>query len=212
MDERVYTACLIFTGVLFLGLLWASVRLISGSPDTDMDDYQVTVLVIFALLIFVVTASYVWYNLKFVQHQGRYFFWGLLPISALVALGWREVLQPLQGLISGTLGAVLAGALFMAGLVAGDIDTWTLLMVTAASVLLLIQPILLIGTQRKNDDKNDDKNDKATAQLAPTRSTRAFSMLTGLLRWGTWAAPFLLLILLNLLIPLIYIGPQLGRP
>lgn len=40
----------------------------------------------------------------------------MLPISTAVALGWREVLQPLQGLITGTLGAVSAGAIFVSGL------------------------------------------------------------------------------------------------
>jgi 4-amino-4-deoxy-L-arabinose transferase-like glycosyltransferase len=51
MDARIYQAAFYFTGVLFLGLLWASVRLISGPPDTDMDAFQTSVIALLGLLI-----------------------------------------------------------------------------------------------------------------------------------------------------------------
>ena len=146
MDARIYTAMLIFTGVLFLGLLWTLIRLISGKPDTDIDTYQRWVLCFLGIIVFAVAAAYIWYNTKFVQHQGRYFFWGLLPISTFVALGWREVMRPLQGLITGFLAVVLAAALAIAGLVSGGLDKWTLLTIGLMALLLLVQPLLFIGT------------------------------------------------------------------
>lgn len=54
MDERIYTAFLIFSGVLFLGLLWAVVRFISGVPDTDMNDFQIAVLVLLGVMMLAV--------------------------------------------------------------------------------------------------------------------------------------------------------------
>ena len=103
MDERVYTLLFVFSGVIFFGLLWALVRFICGRPEADMDRFQFWVLGLLVMMVFAVFASYLWYNAKFVQHQGRYLFWGMLAISALVALGWREVMQPLQGKVTGFL-------------------------------------------------------------------------------------------------------------
>jgi 4-amino-4-deoxy-L-arabinose transferase-like glycosyltransferase len=202
MDERIYTACLLFSGVLFLGLLWAIVRLISGQPDTEMSSLQVSVLALFGLLLLAVIAGYVVYNVKFVQHQGRYFFWGLLPISTCVALGWREVLRPLQGGITGALGAALALALTVAGILGGDMDKWLLLMVGLIAGVLLLQPLtLLMATPAAGKARSPFPN------LAS--NNQALAWLGARLRSGIWALPFVLLFLLNLFIPFLYILPQL---
>lgn len=202
MDERIYTAMLIFTGVLFLGLLWTLIRLISGRPDTDIDDYQRWVLFFFGLVVLAVAAAYVWYNTKFVQHQGRYFFWGLLPISTFVALGWREVMRPLQGIITGFLAVVLAVALTTAGMVTGGLNKWTLLTIGFMALVLLLQPLLFIGTEGY-----------LVRWLPPGVSTwcaRPFpAFVRRSLRTLAWMAPFLLLLLLDALIPALYIVPQL---
>lgn len=203
MDERIYTALLLFTGVIFMGVLWATVRFISGGPDTDMDVFQLSVLLLFGLILVVVTVSYLWYNMKFVQHQGRYFFWGLLPISTIVALGWREVLQPLQGAITGFLALVLAGAMAMSGAVTGYLDKWTLLSISLFALLLLFQPLLLGGTS------------KSVLRWLPARLKRwmarpAVARWLAWARTGAWALPFVLLFVLDLAIPRLFVVPQLG--
>lgn len=202
MDERIYTAMLIFTGILFLGLLWTLIRLISGTPDTDIDDYQRWVLFFFGVIVITVAAGYVWYNTKFVQHQGRYFFWGLLPISTFVALGWREVMRPLQGLITGFLALVLAAALTAAGMVTGGLNKWTLLTIGLTALLLLCQPLLFIGTEGY------------TVRWLPQRfhdfwARPLLALVRHSLQTVVWLLPFLLLLLLNVLIPTLYIVPQL---
>jgi 4-amino-4-deoxy-L-arabinose transferase-like glycosyltransferase len=202
MDERIYTAMLIFTGVLFLGLLWTLIRLLSGKPDTDIDDYQRWVLFFFGLIVVVVAAGYIWYNAKFVQHQGRYFFWGLLPISTFVALGWREVMRPLQGLITGFLALVLAAALTVAGMVTGGLNKWTLLTIGLTALLLLLQPLLFIGAEGYTLRWLPPRVHAFWAQPLP-------AFVRGSLRTAAWLAPFLLLLLLNALIPTLYIVPQL---
>lgn len=202
MDERIYTALLIFTGVIFLGLLWATVRLISGPPDTDMNRYQTHVQILFALLIGMVFLAYLLYNAKFVQHQGRYFFWGLLPISAMFAMGWREVLHPIQGVITGFLGAVLAVSLGVTGYMSGNVDKWPDLLLFLISLLLLLQPLLLADL------------DERTIKRLPSSLRRLFrrppvARLMRPLRLAAWSVPFVLLFLLNLLIPTLYLMPQL---
>jgi 4-amino-4-deoxy-L-arabinose transferase-like glycosyltransferase len=202
MDERIYTAMLIFTGILFLGLLWTLIRLLSGKPDTDIDDFQRWVLFFFGLIVVAVAAGYIWYNAKFVQHQGRYFFWGLLPISTFVALGWREVMRPLQGLITGFLAFVLAAALTIAGMVTGGLNKWTLLTIGLIALLLLSQPFLFIGTEGYVLRWLPPRFHAFWAHPVP-------AFLRHSLRTLAWLAPFLLLLLLNALIPTLYIVPQL---
>ncbi len=202
MDQRIYTALLIGTGILFLGLLWSLIRLISGKPDTDVDDYQRWVLIVFAVMVSIVTASYIWYNTKFVQHQGRYFFWGLLPISTFVALGWREVMRPLQGTITGILAAILAVALAFTGYVSGNLNQWTILTIALFAIPLLLQPLLFIGVA----DYTLPWLPRSIQRLAAT----PLIIRTGyILRFCVWVAPFALLVILNLLIPTLYLLPQL---
>jgi hypothetical protein len=200
MDNRIYIALLIFSGIIFLGLLWATVRLISGGPDTDMDAYQLAVLILLSVMLLAVLAGYLAYNTKFVQHQGRYFFWGLLPIGTVVALGWREVMQPLQGIITGVLTAVLAVATLASGYFTGNLDKWTVLTMTLFALVLLCQPLLLGGT--------------TLHRLPPALRRR---MTQPRVAWGlralrqtVWALPFLLLFVLNLAIPHLWIVPQLA--
>jgi 4-amino-4-deoxy-L-arabinose transferase-like glycosyltransferase len=202
LDERIYTAFLVFSGVIFLGVLWALVRLISGGPDMDMDDFQLWVLALFGFVLLAVAGGYVWYNLKFVQHQGRYLLWGLLPLSTYVALGWREVLRPFQGLITAILACVLAFSLGLISYMSSKIDRWTVTIVLASALFLLCQPLLLIGVQ--SDVGHWLK------RLGHLERPRWLIQGASLLRSVVWAVPFLLLALLNWLIPALYILPQLA--
>jgi hypothetical protein len=53
-----------------------------------------TILIV--LLMFVLTLGlHIWYNLTFVQHQGRYLFPALIPISVGLAAGLAFWLRPL---------------------------------------------------------------------------------------------------------------------
>src|SRR5690606_12659654 len=144
--------------------------------------FQLSVLILFGLILLAVTFSYTWYNMKFVQHQGRYFFWGLLPISTVIALGWREVLQPLQGAITGFLTLVMAGALALTGMVAGSLDKWTMLSISVTALILLGQPLLLGGVSTY------------TPRRLPAWARRwmarpLVARLLGMARAGVWALP-----------------------
>ncbi len=53
------------------------------------------------LLWFVLTlGGYLYYNLTFVQHQGRYLFPALIPIGLVFAIGWWQVLDKIKGLVT----------------------------------------------------------------------------------------------------------------
>ena len=203
MEPRIYALLLAFTGALLLGLLWALVRFICGRPEADMDRYQFWVLGFFGVMALAVLASFVWYNLKFVQHQGRYFFWGLLPISAFMALAWRELMQPLQGKLTGLLALVLALALAIADLRTDIMDRWAILAIGWFGLLMLLQPLLLSGAV-------DAIVVGAPLWLQQMLGQRKLQPLLRAARVAVWAAPFVMLFLLNLAIPFRYILPQLG--
>ncbi|MBK8046932.1 MAG: hypothetical protein IPK16_07290 [Anaerolineales bacterium] len=205
MDTRIYTLLLVFTGVIFFGLLWAVVRFISGRPETDMDRYQFWVLGFFSIMALAVAASYVAYNVKFVQHQGRYFLWGILPISVFVALGWREVMQPLQGKVTGFLAGVLTISLVVASLFTPMQDRMIIAALGMVALLLMLQPFLLSGAV-------DAIIIGAPYRLQRWLSKRPLQPWLAVLRTLAWAMPFVLLWLLTLAVPFWYIQPQLALP
>lgn len=167
-----------------------------------MDAFQLSVLILFGLMLIVVTIGYVGYNFKFVQHQGRYFFWGLLPISTVVALGWREVLQPLQGAITGFMATVLAVATAVSSTVTGDMNQWTVLAIGLIALVLFCQPLLLggVGPEALRWLPNSTRQWMARPRVA---------VVLRLVRSLTWAIPFILLLILDLAIPHLFIVPQL---
>jgi 4-amino-4-deoxy-L-arabinose transferase-like glycosyltransferase len=56
---------------------------------------------IILILLFVLTVGgYLYYNLTFVQHQGRYLFPALIPIGLALAIGWWHILERIKGWIA----------------------------------------------------------------------------------------------------------------
>lgn len=190
MDGRVYGLLLIFSAVVAAGLAAGVWRLMTadGRPQTaalrahppNPRHPRSIGLFIALLLLAGVAASYVWYNLGFVQHQGRYLFPALFSFGLLVALGWREALRPRTSLVIA--GLLLVWALFLAGtgVAAGALDKWTLLFLGGGAGVLLVNAALdrFPGGER--------------------------------LRPALYALPFVLLILLDAAIPFLYTVPQLA--
>jgi 4-amino-4-deoxy-L-arabinose transferase-like glycosyltransferase len=102
MPTWVYISLLLFTLLTAVGLGWAivSYRTEANRPlvenDSSGDHLKAPILLLigtFSLSLFV----YLTYNLTFVQHQGRYLFPALIPISIGVALSWAALSKPLYG-------------------------------------------------------------------------------------------------------------------
>jgi len=87
--------------------------------------------------------AYAWYNVQFVQHQGRYLFTALIPIAIAFALGWEEALRPRSsrllaaGLVLLGFGLVARGALGGHGL-----PKWPLALTGLVAAGLAIRPWL----------------------------------------------------------------------
>lgn len=187
MDGRVYTLLLIFSAIVAAGLLAGLWRVGTedGRRQTADGFYPRSIgLFVAGLLLAGVFASYIWYNLGFVQHQGRYLFPALFSFGLLFALGWREALRPrVSFVIAGLLflwAVLLAGTgLVSTGSTGVGLDKWTLLFLAGGMGVLLVNGLL----ERIPGGKK--------------------------LRLALYALPFVSLILLDAAIPFLYTVPQL---
>ncbi len=132
LDQRVYTLLGLLTLLAVVGF---GVWLWRERGRRDLSDFQRRGLGLLALQTLFVVGAYAWYNVDFVQHQGRYLFPALLPLSIGFALGW-EGLAWRQGSRVAAIVAVVVVILALAlGLAAGDVDVWAMLLAGGAAVV-----------------------------------------------------------------------------
>jgi 4-amino-4-deoxy-L-arabinose transferase-like glycosyltransferase len=136
LDQRIYQALAIISALAAVGfVLWA---LGAWRRRTEFPPWQWAAGGLLALLGLLTLATYVWYNLGFLQHQGRYLFRALVPISLAVALGWREVLRRER---AWQMVLLLLGSAIVLRL-AGLLPNWPLLMLVAAALAFVIRRFL----------------------------------------------------------------------
>jgi 4-amino-4-deoxy-L-arabinose transferase-like glycosyltransferase len=126
MDSRIYLALAILCGMAAGGLALRVVKRKSSSGSRQPALWLLVATVLLTLLL------YAWYNLQFVQHQGRYLFTALIPIAIGFTLGWDEALQPRNSLWI-ALGLVVTGiALVVWGVTIGPgLPKWPLALILA---------------------------------------------------------------------------------
>jgi hypothetical protein len=136
LDERIYQALAILSGLAVLGLaLWA---ILSWRRRAAIASWQWAVGGLLALSVLLTLLSYLWYNTQFVQHQGRYLFPALMPIGLAMSLGWREALSRKAAL-------PLAALFFLAGAglaLAGVASKWPSFMLGVAAAGLVLRRLL----------------------------------------------------------------------
>ena len=54
--------------------------------------------IILVVWFILTVGGYLYYNVTFVQHQGRYLFPALIPIGLAFAIGWWQILDKIKGL------------------------------------------------------------------------------------------------------------------
>jgi len=135
MDARVYLFLTLFSLLILTGLAWQWRRWRRG--ELLLSSFQKRGLGLLLLHLGLVAAAYLWYNLDFVQHQGRYLFPALLPISILAAGGLLGLFSPGGSGWGGVVALVLLGVWLGLGIMAGDVNKWALLLSGGAAILLL---------------------------------------------------------------------------
>ena len=139
VDQRIYLILALLCAVVGLGLV---LFVIKSVRRRTLSSSQRTVLGLLALSAFFTLLSYIWYNLKFVQHQGRYLFPALIPIGLAFALGLREILARDNAKAMAFL--FLAGVLMLAGkgLVTGDFNKLSIFLLGGAAAAFGIKAFL----------------------------------------------------------------------
>jgi 4-amino-4-deoxy-L-arabinose transferase-like glycosyltransferase len=104
MDTRIYQGLGILTGVTGLGFCLGAV----GQRRKESEQRAVgqfasrhvpTLLAVSAVLTI---GGYLWWNLSFVQHQGRYLFPALIPLGLAAGVGWEKLTQARTARIAAT--------------------------------------------------------------------------------------------------------------
>ncbi len=204
MDARVYTVLYILTAMAAVGILF---RLRAGVNRNEwpwsrfLSSPGMTLL----LLWLATLGAYGWYNLGFIQHQGRYLFPALPAWSLLFAIGWWAVLERRASLVAG--GVLLAGAgahFAFATLAGGTDDRWTLLLFGIAGLGMLIYRLLCGRVSRVFGAIGVGDQDGASLDASDGLRNG------GELRTIVYICLFVAVVALDIAIPFLYIVPQLS--
>ena len=149
MDSRIYFVLALVCGVVIGGLVLRGAASASrarragsgqAAAEPRLAGYALRLLACSALLTLLV---YGWYNLQFVQHQGRYLFTALIPVSIGFGMGWDGALRPHNSRL------IAVGLLILAlGLAAGSLlahqalPRWSLALTVVVAAGLAVRPLL----------------------------------------------------------------------
>ena len=204
MDARIYTFLLILSAMAALGIMFAFWRRTAGG-GIAWRDFISSPWMTLILLWSAAFAAYGWYNLGFIQHQGRYLFPALPAWSLFFALGWWAALGRRASLFAGGILLVSSSAYLLIMTVSGgEADRWTLLLLGAAGVGLLLYGLVSARVERifgrRRSVSADSRGFRSTSGL---RNASVLHMIL-------YAGLFLVLAAIDIAIPFLYIVPQLG--
>ncbi len=136
VDERIYLLLALLSGLLGLGLLISIIRVWQG--QSRLTQAQRGGLRLLAASATFSVLTYLGYNLKFVQYQGRYLFPALGPLALATALSLWEILQPRTARPL-AIGLALVSLLFLVhGMLSGHVPGWGLVLLVAGAAFLAV--------------------------------------------------------------------------
>jgi 4-amino-4-deoxy-L-arabinose transferase-like glycosyltransferase len=140
VDERIYLLLALLCAIVGLGFLIYLVR-VARQRDI-LSAYQKTALGLLALSAFLTVLSYLWYNTKFVQHQGRYLFPALVPLGLFFALGLREILAKGRAKVIAALCLLALLVLAAKGLLTSDFNKWSMALLGGTALAFGLKTLL----------------------------------------------------------------------
>ena len=140
VDERIYLLLALLCAIVGLGFLFYLARVVRRR-DT-LSAYQKAALGLLALSAFLTLLSYLWYNCKFVQHQGRYLFPALVPLGLFFALGLRETLTKKRAKVIAGLCLLASLILAAKGLLTSDFNKWSMALLGGTALAFGLKTLL----------------------------------------------------------------------
>jgi hypothetical protein len=139
LDVRLYQILALLSALALAGFgIWAAG---AWQRRARFEPWQWASGGVLALSALLSLAGYLWYNTQFLQHQARYLFPALVPISLTAALGWREALRRERALL---MAGLLVGGIAALGL-AGALSLWPLIMLGGTAGVLVVRRFLPDG-------------------------------------------------------------------
>jgi 4-amino-4-deoxy-L-arabinose transferase-like glycosyltransferase len=138
MDSRTYLFLTLLSLIALGGFVAFLAALVSpAEPALRLTLEQGQALGLMALAILLIFLAYAWYNLSFVQFQGRYLFPGLIPLGIFFALGLTEALNRRWAWwLAGVLALALIWVIVGWGLT-GGLDKWAVVLIGLALSLVV---------------------------------------------------------------------------
>jgi hypothetical protein len=141
VDQRIYLLLALLCAIVGLGFLFYLARVVRRR-DT-LSAYQKAALGLLALSAFLTLLSYLWYNCKFVQHQGRYLFPALVPLGLFFALGLRETLTKKRAKVIAGLCLLALLILAAKGLLTSDFNNkWSMALLGGTALAFGLKTLL----------------------------------------------------------------------
>jgi 4-amino-4-deoxy-L-arabinose transferase-like glycosyltransferase len=135
VDRRIYMALGLLLALAAIGIASFALRALRQGEAHASAHRKPMALLLSSLALTLV--SYLWYNLQFVQHQGRYLFPALIPFSLLFAIGLTELLRRSVALRVGAFLLLVVIAAGIHGLVTADIRETLMIMLGCWAVFLV---------------------------------------------------------------------------
>ena len=204
MDARIYTVFFILSAIAAVGVLFRCWKRVTAEA-TRWSYFLSSPWIALLLLWLAAFIAYGWYNIGFIQHQGRYLFPALPAWSLLFAMGWWAVFERRASLAAGgILLGTAAAYLLLSPLVGRAADRWTLLLFGLAGVGLLLHGLLSDRIVRSIT--GTVAGDQYRGPQGASSRLREDDVLRTIL----YVLPFLAMFALDMAIPFLYIVPQLG--
>jgi hypothetical protein len=135
-DERVYMGLAVLSGMLTIGFAHFLLRVWRG--EIRLTTFQTRTFWLLSIAAALSVVTYLGYNLKFVQHQGRYLFTALGPLAVAVAISVLELMTPRLARAAALVLLLAASAGTALGALTGDLPSWSVLLLLAAAAWMTV--------------------------------------------------------------------------
>jgi hypothetical protein len=132
LDSRIYRGLAIFSGLIVWGAVWWLVVALRQGLEARQRD----TLILLGTSSLITIAMFVWYNVTFVQHQGRYLFPALPIVAVAAARGLEQLLDHKLAVSTALLLLMVVMVTGVVGVIVGNLPLWSMFLVCVPAILL----------------------------------------------------------------------------
>jgi 4-amino-4-deoxy-L-arabinose transferase-like glycosyltransferase len=143
LDTRAYYLMGLWMSIPLVGWLASGLGRANAVESESMPQPARAARVLLAVTAVFTLVAYIYYNITFLQHQGRYLFPALIPIAIFLAAGWRRALEPFPARFVAGVLLLIAVTLAIWGSTGGTgLPNWPLALTMIAAAALLATSFL----------------------------------------------------------------------